>query len=263
MTSSNGGVSVENAKVRDRELGPEAVERTEVAGGVAGALDVVEPDVRDVELVVLEAGQRGAPRECVQHLGEWRLSEVVARVGLEDDALAEAPLLKLVRPGAVGLAGPVAGVRLDLLLVDHESGRVRELREEEGLRGVEREADGAVVDHLEAGDIVREPGDMLAHADDVAEVGAGDRGLQLARGRAVNRVLDVPGGHRTARVEERILAQRKRVDGTAARDLDVLGEVEHDLEVGRDRDEAGVDLDDVLGGQRVGREVRIERHRIA
>ena len=77
--------------------------------------------------------------------------------------------------GAVGLSRPVARVRLRLLAVDDEGGRVGEFREEVGLRRVEREAHGLIVEHFDALHVLGGVEEVLAHANDVAEVGEGER----------------------------------------------------------------------------------------
>ncbi len=81
------------------------------------------------------------------------------------------------------LLHPVAGVALDLVLIDDEGGGVGQLGQEVGLGLIDRDAEGEVVHDLYARYRVGAAADHILGADDVAEIGLGDDGGGLGIGR--------------------------------------------------------------------------------
>ena len=173
---------------------------------------------------------------------------MVAVVGNEDDLLERAEGLDAERAGSVGLARPVVGIALDLLAVDHVGDGVGELLEEVADGLGELDAEGVLVDDLDAADVVGAAVELVAHADDVTQVVEDGGGEVGGVGGAFEAVLDVLGGDAAAVVEDDVVAQEEGVDEAALGDLPALGDVGDDLEVEVEADEATEDLSGVLGG---------------
>ena len=200
--------------------------------GSSDALDVVDADAGDVDLVVLVHGQwRAAGQHEVDRLDAGRAA-VVALVGLESQALAELPLLQHEGAGAVRLLRPVALVVLDLRLVDDEGGGAGHLGQEVGLRLVDGDLQREVVDDLDAADLARRAADHVFGADDVAQVGLGDGGGGVRVSGALQGVLEVARGHLAVRLlEDDVLAQVEGVGLAVRASVPALGDVGGELEV--------------------------------
>ena len=153
---------------------------------------------------------------------------VVAFVPREDEALAQGPLGEAEGAGADRVLAEVLAMLLDGLL-RHGMGEVERHDVEEGGVGArEGEADGAVVDHLDAGEALGVTSRHLVEARDHAEEPS-TRALRLGADDAVDRVLDVVGHQLAAVVEGDALLEREGVGEAVLADLVALGQVRNEI----------------------------------
>ena len=201
-----------------------------------------------MDLVVLEARQQRAAAEREDDLIELGRTEVVAVVGNEDDLLERTPHLQPEGSRAVGVPCPAIWIPFDLLAVDDVRHRVGELLEEVGHRLGELDAERVLVDHLDAADLIHAAVELVAYANDVAEVVEHGGGEVGGVGGTLEAELEVFRGDTAAIVEDHVVAQEERVDEAAVGDLPALGDVGHDVEVEVEGDETAKYLGGVDGG---------------
>ena len=199
--------------------------------GIEHPLEVVQAHAGDLDLVVLVHGHGLAACQVHDDGLHARQIPVVVLVALQHDALAYPVLGELEGPRADGIVDPPAtAARLHDLAVEDVGGGVGQLGQEVDLGRVGGYLEGVVVDDLEADDLVGLAVEVLLRAQDVVQVGVGDRRRGIGRGGPLHRPLEVMGRHRLAVVELRVGPQLERIHG-AVLDGPALGDVRHQLEV--------------------------------
>ena len=106
------------------------------------------------------------------HLFELCLAPIKELVSLQDDPLPLLPLLNLEGPRPIRVPPPLAGGR-HIFLVHHKGGRVGQLGQEVGLRGIDGDFKGFFVHHTDPANLVCFAPQLLLNPNNVAEVGLG------------------------------------------------------------------------------------------
>ena len=114
-------------------------------------VQVRQSDAGQVDLVRLVHRHGDAARQIYLHLVEvWR-SVVVVLVAGKYQPLADPVFIEQERPAPDRIVRPRPSAALDVVTLQGERRRVRELGQEIGLRGVDTEPERLVVEHLDAG----------------------------------------------------------------------------------------------------------------